>query len=84
METISVRRVVELLYGKGPEREFYPEDIDLGEIVDEADDSTESIEGAKFLRACGERLKEINKTIAALEVLGRQCECTVEHDNMEA
>lgn len=30
------------------------------------------------------KIAELNKTIAALEVLGEQCGCTVEHNESEA
>ena len=80
LETYSVRKVVELLYGPGPEREVYPDDVDLGEVMDEVDDEI-SIDD---LETYEKRIEEINKTIAALEVLGAQCGCTVEHSDTEA
>ena len=79
LETYSVRKVVELLYGPGPEREVYPDDVDLGEVMDEVDDEI-SIDD---LETYEKRIEEINKTIAALEVLGAQCGCTVEHSDTE-
>lgn len=80
METISIRKVVELLYGPGPERELYPEDIDLGEVINEADDEMLDEDYETY----GNKIAEIDKTIAALEVLGEQCGCTVEHNNTES
>lgn len=80
LETYSVRKVVELLYGPGPEREVYPEDIDLGEVMSEVDDEM-SVED---LESYENKIAELDKTIAALEVLGEQCGCTVEHNDTEA
>ena len=80
LETYSIRKVVELLYGPGPEREVYPEDVDLGEVMSEVDDEM-SVED---LESYENKIAELDKTIAALEVLGAQCGCTVEHNDTEA
>ena len=72
METWSVTQVVEAIYGPGPEREIYPEDITLEEL-DELDDEPT----VEDLIETEERLKEITKTVQALEVLNSQCGCPV-------
>lgn len=73
LETYSVRRVVELLYGPGPEREVYPEDIDLGELAREGDDeiSIDDLEDFETHR------EEYSQIIAALKTLGEKCGCAV-------
>lgn len=80
LETKSVRKVVELLYGPGPEREVYPEDIDFGEVMSEVDDEM-SVED---LERYEKRIEKLDRVISALEVLGSQCGCTVEHSDTEA
>lgn len=79
VETYSIRRVVELLYGPGDEREVYPEDFDLDEIMSETDDKMSPEE----LDIYESKEKEIRQAISALEVLGEQCGCTVERSGTE-
>ena len=72
-ETMSSRKVVELLYGPGPEREVYPEDVDLGELANEGDDemTVEDLEGFE------KQKEEFGQIIEALKALGERCGCTV-------
>ena len=72
METWSVAQVVEAIYGPGPKREVYPENITLEEL-DELDDEPT----VEDLTEAEEKLKEVTKTIQALEVLSSQCGCPV-------
>lgn len=72
MEVLSLAEMVEVLYGPKPEREIYPDDInfeELGELDEEA--TPEDLIEAE------EKLKELDKTIKALEVLSSQCGCSV-------
>ena len=73
LETYSVRKVVELLYGPGPEREVYPEDIDLDGLAREDDDeiSVEDLDDFETQR------EEYGQIIAALKTLGEKCGCAV-------
>lgn len=74
METYDLRKTVEMLYGPGPKREVYPDDINLDELEDLTDDEPtvdDFIEGEA-------KIKEISDVIKALEVLGEQCGCPKE------
>ena len=73
LETYSVRKVVELLYGPGPEREVYPEEIDFDTVLDEVDEEISIDDFERY----NSQLEEVKKTIAALEVLGGQCGCRI-------
>ena len=65
--------MVELLYGPGPEREVYPEDIDLDGLAREDDDeiSVEDLDDFETQR------EEYGQIIAALKTLGEKCGCAV-------
>ena len=80
METYSIRKTIEALYGPAPKREFYPEDIDISELESLVDDEMTVEKLAEFEAA----LEEISKSIQALEVLGQQCGCTVTSSGQEA
>ena len=71
LEVYSLQEVIDAVYGKRPEREIYPDDIDFEEIEDLADDSVDMDD----LIEAEERIKEISKTIKALEVQAEQCGC---------
>ncbi|MBR2766503.1 hypothetical protein IKD67_00205 [Candidatus Saccharibacteria bacterium] len=80
LEVYSLREVVDAVYGKRPEREIYPDDIDFEEIEDLADDSIDM----EDLIEAEERIKETSKTIKALEVLAEQCGCNNTDSSDEA
>ena len=71
-EVYSVHKVIEALYGPGPEREAYPDAIELDEIEELIDDEVD----LEDLEMFEQKLAEINKSIKALEILGEQCGCT--------
>lgn len=71
-ETYSVRKVVEVLYGPGPEREIYP-DIDFDKLEDMTNDEVDPKELAEYEA----QLREIDDSIKALEILGQQCGCSL-------
>ena len=73
LETYSVRKVVDLLYGPGPEREVYPEDINLDELAREDDDEI-SVEDLEYFET---QREEYGQIIAALKTLGEKCGCAV-------
>lgn len=73
LETYSVRKTVELLYGPGPDREIYPEDINLDEIEDLANDEV----SLNDLESFSNKLSELDNTIQALSILGEQCGCNI-------
>lgn len=70
MEVCDLRRVVDVLYGKAPEREVYPS-IDLSELEETVDDEPTFEDFVEF----DNTLTEVKKAIQALEVLGEQCGC---------
>ena len=70
MEVCDLRRVVDILYGDGPEREVYPS-IDLSELEKTVDDEPTIDDFVEF----NNTLTEVSKAIQALEILGEQCGC---------
>jgi|GEM_PF-2471462 hypothetical protein len=76
LETCDLRNVVDILYGKRPERQFYP-DVNLEEIETEIDDEP----SMEDLEAFREKINEITTAISALEVLYDQCGCNLEQNN---
>ncbi len=79
-EIYSLQEVIDAVYGKRPEREIYPDDIDFEEIEDLADDNVDLDD----LIEAEEKIKEISKTIKALEVLAEQCGCNNTDSSDEA
>jgi len=74
LEVYDLRKVVDLLYGEAPERDFYPvitlSDFENTENPGERAATTE--DSAEFK----EIQKELEESIAALEVLYDQCGCS--------
>lgn len=75
-EVLGIYDVVRLVYGEGPEREMWPEDIDLDKIVEESDDNFYD----EDLATCENALRELADTINVLEELGRKCGCVINSD----
>lgn len=72
LEAYSIRKVVEVLYGPGPEREIYP-DISFDELEEAVNDEI----SVEYLSECEAQLQEMNDSIKALEILGEQCGCSL-------
>lgn len=84
METYSVRKVVELLYGTGPTRDVadYPDSIDFDGLDKEGDEiEADDKVTEEDLDNFEKQLKEFDKIITALEVLGEKCGCPVGNNN---
>ena len=80
LEAYNLQEVIDAVYGKRPEREIYPDDIDFEEIEDLADDNVDMDD----LIEAEEKIKEVSKTIKALEVLAEQCGCNNTDSSDEA
>ena len=72
MEVLPVQDVVDIIFGKRPERTEYPTDIDFN-TLDVGDEPT-----LEDLSEMNERLREYEKVVTALEVLGEQYGCPKE------
>ncbi len=71
LELCDLRETVDILYGKAPNREIYP-DINLDELQEEFEEvSLEDIEAYEHT------IEELGTAIKALEVLYTQCGCEV-------
>lgn len=71
MDVYSIHKVIEVLYGPGPEREIYPDSNILDEVMELVDDEV----GLEDLEGFEQKINIIASSIRALEVLGEQCGC---------
>ena len=74
VETYDPRKTIQAIFGFIPQREIYPDDIEL-EITDEDEEEEVDFNDPETIQEARETIQKVENAIKALEILGEQCGC---------